>query len=315
MENLDNKTIDFKKIMNLKYGENPHQEASLYSYDKEISWELLQGKFLSYNDIADSSLALEICAEFFDVPCITMVKNSTPCAVALASDLDGCFDKAFDADPVSPFESIVAFTREVSLSLAKKLYQIPFKIIIAPNFEKEALELLTSKTTAKLIKINTPYQEILNFNLEEVKFTPFGALIQDKNQKSLDVNTFKVVTKKKPEQAQAEDMIFAFKVVKHVKSGAIVVVKDLRTIGISASEVNKAQNIEMALAKVCDSPKDSVIASDSALNSLECVQILAQNRVIGAIQPFGSTKDREIVELADKYEISMISTGIRHLKN
>ena len=110
-------------------------------------------------------------------------------------------------------------------------------------------------------------------------------------------------------------MIFAYKIAKHSKSCAAIVAKDLRTIGISTSEPNYDSAVEIALNKVCDSPKDSVIASDSALNSLECVQILAQNRVVGAIQPFGSTKDREIVELADKYEISMILTGIRHLKN
>jgi len=311
----NNKNYNFTKIKSLRYGENPHQKASLYHYDKELNYEILNGKELSFNNIMDITAALEISAEFFDVACCTIVKHMNPCAVALASNIESAFDKALDSDPISPFGGIVCFTKEVELSLAKKLTAMFLEVIIAPSFKDDALIELKKKKNLRIIKMNTPYQEILNFQSEDIKLTPFGALIQEKNNACLNPDTFKVITKKKPEQKEVEDMIFAFKVVKHVKSNAIVIAKDLRTLGICGGQTNRVGAVEIALNRVCDSPKGSILASDGFFPAIDNIQIAAQNRVSAIIQPAGSIKDNDVIKEADKYEISMIATGIRHFKH
>jgi len=309
------KNYNFIKIKDFKYGENPHQKASLYSYDKELDYEILSNNELSYNGILDLSCALEVALEFFDVSACIIVKQSIPCAVALAADIENAFDKALDSDPVSLFASVAAFTRKIELPLAKKLNLMSLSALIAPDFSNDALEELKQKKNLRIIKLNTPLERILNFQTEEIKLTPFGALIQEKNTASLDVNTFKIVTDKKPEQSELEDMIFAYKVVKHVKSSAIVVAKNLRTLGICAGQTNRIISVENALHNVCDSPKGSVIASDGAIVSVESIQIAAQNRISGIIQPGGAIKSNEIIAEAQKLGVSMVTTGIRHLKH
>lgn len=311
----DTKNYSFNKIKSLRYGENPHQKAALYNFDKEINWEQIQGKELSYNNILDTTAALELSAEFFDVSCCTIVKHLTPCAVALSSDIDSAWDKALDSDPISPFGGVVCFTKKVEPVTAKKLTSMFLEVIIAPEYSDDAIEEFKKKKNLRVIKINTPYSEILKFNNEEIKLTPFGALIQQKDTKDLDVATFKVVTKKKPEQKEVEDMIFAFKVVKHVKSNAIVIAKDLRTLGICGGQTNRVGAVEIALNRVCDSPKGSVLASDGFFPAIDNIQVAAQNRVSAIIQPCGSIKDKDVIEAADKYDISMISTGIRHFRH
>lgn len=311
----DFKMYFLEKINNLRYGENPHQNASLYRYDKELDWILLNGKEMSYNNILDSTAALELAAEFFDVSACVIVKHTTPCAVALSSDVNSAWDKALDSDPISPFGGVVSFTKEVTFELAKKLTAMFLEVIIAPNYTAEALEELKKKKNLRVLKINTPFEEILKFANEEVKFTPFGALVQQKDVKELTPETFKVVTKKKPEQKEAEDMIFAFKVVKHVKSNGIVVAKDLRTLGICGGQTNRVSSVEIALNRVCDSPKGSVIASDGFFPAIDNIEVAAQNRVAAIIQPGGSIKDKDVIDAADKFGISMITTGIRHFKH
>lgn len=311
----DNKQYSFTKMKNLKCGENPHQKASLYHFDKEIDWEVLQGFDLTYNNIIDSTKALETVAEFFDVAGLCVVNHGSIDAVALGIDVSNAWDKILDSDPTCYFKSTIASTREVSLEVAQKLSPLEIKVILAPHYSSEALVELGKNKNLKVVKINTALEEILRFHDEEIKLTPFGVLIQEKDSKDLDVKTFKVVTKKKPEQKEVEDMIFAFKIAKHASSCAVVVAKDLRTLGISAGEANRARAVELAIAKVCDSPKDAVIASDGFFSTIDTVQIAAQNRISSIIQPMGSIKDKEIVETCDKYNISMISTIIRHIKH
>ena len=311
----NNKLYNFNKIQDLRYGEKKKKKAGLFNYNKEIDWELLNGKMMSYNNILDSTSALEIASEFFDVAAAVIVKHTNPCAVALSSDIESAWDKALDSDPISPFGGVVALTKEVTLSLAKKLSSMFLEVILAPSYSTEALEELKKKKNLRVIKINTPYETILNFCDEEIKLTPFGALIQQKDIKSLDVSTFKVISAKKPTQQEVEDMIFAFKVVKHVKSNAIVVAKDLRTLGICGGQTNRVSSVEIALNRVCDSTKDTVIASDGFFPAVDNIQVAAQNRVSAIIQPAGSIKDKDVIETADKYNISMIATGIRHFKH
>ncbi len=309
------KAFYFEKEKELRYGENPHQKAALYTYKNKLDYSILNGKELSYNNIQDSTYALEIAAEFYDVAATVIIKHTIPCAVALASNLELSFDKAMDADPISPFGGVFAFTKTIEAPLAKKLASMFLEVILAPDFTPEALEILKTKKNVRIIQIHTPLKELLNFNSEEIKITPFGVLIQQKDTKELDPKTFKVVTKKKPEQKEVEDMIFAFKVVKHVKSNAIVIAKDLRTLGIAGGQTNRVGAVEIALNRVCDSPKGAVLASDGFFPAIDNIQVAAQNRISAIIQPGGSIKDAEVIETCNKYEISMITTGIRHFNH
>ena len=314
-KNENIKTYNFEKVKDFKFGENPQQKASLFKYKKELDYEMVNNTKLSYNNILDCTTALEIASEFFDVAGCVIVKHTNPCAVALAQDIEGAFDKALDSDPISIFNGVAVFTRGVELSLAKKINAVSIEVVIAPSFSEEALEEFKKKKGIKLIKLNTPLKDVLNFQDEEIKLTPFGALIQEKNKLCLNVDSFKVVSKKKPEQEELEDMIFAFKVVKHVKSSGIVIAQNLRTIGIGSGQSNNVISTEIAINRVCDSPKGSVIASDGCFSSIHSIQIASQNRISGIIQPAGSIKDKEIIAYADKMGISMVATGIRHFKH
>lgn len=309
------KTYNFNKIQNLKFGENAHQEASLYSADKELDWVLLNGSEILFEDFLNATLALEISAEFYDVNAIVITKHQTPVVVALANNLENAFSKALDSDPTSPFGATIAFTKEVDSKLAKVLCEMPINLIIAPSFEDSAIEQFKKIKNIKIIKINTPLKEILSFNQEEIKQTPFGTLIQEKNTKDLDPKTFKVTTKKKPTQQELEDMIFAYKIAKHSKSCAAIIAKDLRTIGICVAQPSYDDAIVLSINKVCDSLKDSIVALDGVLSSKTAIQIMAQDRISSLIQSGGSAKDEEIIELANKYEISIVSTGITHYKH
>ena len=305
------------KKCNLRYGENPHQGAGLYENQlvETIDFEILNGKELSYNNILDATVALNISSEFFDCATATIIKHTTPCGVALAPTINEAWDRALDADPISAFGGIVCFTREVDLTLAKKLTSMFLEVVIAPSFEDNALVELQTKKNLRVIKINTPYEKVKSLNYKEYKQTPFGVLVQEADNVELNPETFKTVTKVKPTSEQVEDMIFAFKVCKYVKSNAIVVAKDLRTLGICGGQTNRVGAMEIALKNVCDSTKDAVIASDGFLPAVDNVEVAAMNRVSAIIQPGGSIKDNDVIALADKYGLCIINTGIRHFKH
>jgi len=314
--NLSNtKAYYLNKIQDLRYGENPHQKAALYAYDKQINYEVLNGKELSYNNILDTTAALNIASEFFDVCACVIIKHTNPCAVALGVDVLDAWNKAIDCDPISAFGGIVAFTRVVDENTAKLLTSMFLEVIVAPDFSGDALNILKSKKNLRVIKLNTSLEEYKKFNSQEIKFTPFGALVQEKDDLELDVEKFKIISKAKPTQEQIEDMVFAFKVVKHVKSNAIVVAKDLRTLGICGGQTSRVGSVEIAINRVCDSPKDAVLASDGFFPAIDNIQIAAQNRIAAIIQPAGSIKDKEVIEEADKMGLVMAATGIRHFRH
>lgn len=306
---------NFKKIQDLRYGENPHQGAALYSNNNEVSYEILWGKELSYNNILDMTAAVNIVSEFYDVPAVAIVKHSMPCGVALGKDIQDAYQKAFDSDPISAFGGIVAFTKGVNEKVANLLNSVFLEVVIAPDFDEEALEILKSKKNIRLVKLNTPLEEYKKINNEEIKVTPFGVLIQDCDRKELDKDTFKVVTKTKPTAEQIEDAIFAWKVCKHAKSNAIVIAKDFRTLAIGQGQTSRIAAMEWALDYACDGAKDAVVASDGFFPAVDNVQAAAQCRIGLIIQPGGSIKDEEVIKEADKYNIAMITTGIRHFRH
>ncbi len=309
------RTFFLNKEGGLRYGENPHQSASLYKHNEIADYDFLNGKELSYNNILDMTAAINIVSEFFDVPAVAIVKHNTPCGVALGKSIEEAYLKAFDTDPISAFGGIISFSQKVNKEIAKHASSVFLEVLIAPDYDADALELLKTKKNLRIIKLNTPLKDFKNLVEKDIKVTPFGTLVQDIDRKELDKETFKVVSKKKPDAEMIEDMVFAWKVAKHVKSNAIVVAKDFKTLAICGGQTSRIDAMEIALNRACDAAKDAVIASDGFFPAIDNIQAAAQCRIAGIIQPGGSIKDKEVIDAADKYDIVMITTGIRHFRH
>lgn len=309
------KKFSFSKVQDLRYGENPHQSAGLYDAPNMVDYEILWGKELSYNNIMDITAAVNIVSEFFDVPAVSIVKHTAPCGVALGKDIFQAYTKAFSCDPISAFGGIVAFSQIVDEKTAEHLNSVFLEVVIAPDFDDEAFEILKSKKNLRIVKLNTKLEDYKKIAGDEIKITPFGTLIQSTDKKELDKDTFKVVTKVKPTAEQIEDAIFAWKVAKYAKSNAIVVAKDFRTLAIGQGQTSRICAMEWALNYACDEAKDAVVASDGFFPAVDNIQAAVQCRIGLIIQPGGSIKDADVIAEADKYKLPMITTGIRHFRH
>ena len=297
----------------LRYGENSHQSA--YLEEGAISFTQLHGKELSYNNIVDMASAMNIVSEFIGVPAVAIVKHNNPCGAALGSTICEAFTKALDCDPISAFGGIIACNEPVDAATANVIKDVFTEVVIAFDFEPEALEILRAKKNIRLIKVNSTLTEYRSAQKTDVKATPFGMLVQDFDNIELNKDTFNVVTATKPTAEQIEDMIFAWKIAKHVKSNAIVVAKDFRTYGLGIGQTSRIKSMELALEQACENTKDAVIASDGFFPAVDNIQAAAQARIAAIIQPGGSIKDADVIAECNKYNIAMITTGIRHFKH
>ena len=307
---LDN----LEKITDFKYGENRQQAASLYKNESSIDWEVLNGSELTYKNYLDMTMLVEILGEFFDVFATAMTKSGLICGVALGKTLVDSYAKSIDSNPIGAIGSCVGFSKIIDERTAKKIVQSQFELVLGIGFDKEALEILKKNETLKIVKINTPLEEVKISVSQELKITPFGVLEQDADRADFKKDSFKVQTKKKPEQEQLEDAIFAFKVAKYAKSNAVVIAKDFKTIAIGQGEISFAEACQGAMDYACDSTKDAVVATDSAINNIDVIHAAARGRVALIIQSGGNVNDKKIAEQCDKYEISMLTTGIEHFK-
>ncbi len=307
---LDN----LEKITDFKYGENRQQAASLYKNESSIDWEVLNGSELTYKNYLDMTMLVEILGEFFDVFATAMTKSGLICGVALGKTLVDSYAKSVDSNPIGAIGSCVGFSKIIDERTAKKIVQSQFELVLGIGFDKEALEILKKNETLKIVKINTPLEEVKISVSQELKITPFGVLEQDADRADFKKDSFKVQTKKKPEQEQLEDAIFAFKVAKYAKSNAVVIAKDFKTIAIGQGEISFAEACQGAMDYACDSTKDAVVATDSAINNIDVIHAAARGRVALIIQSGGNVNDKKIAEQCDKYEISMLTTGIEHFK-
>lgn len=310
----ENKRYEFEPIKCLNFGANPHQNAGLYRQGKLADYEVCAGGDLSYLNIINITQAMNIVSEFFDVNAAVIVKNGTTCGVALGKNIYDAYTKAFDCDPVSAFFGTIGFSKKVDVETAKHISSMAVEAVIAPDFEPQALKLLSETRFTKVVKLNTPLEEYRSWACEDIMMTPFGTLIQDKNKSELDKDLFKVVTKTKPMAEQIEDAIFAWKIAKHTKSSSAVIAKDFKTVAIGQGQPNSVSVVEQALNFACDGSKNAVLAFDEPIPTAECIYAAAQGRIGLIIQPGGALKDAEIIAAADKYNIVMITTGVRNLR-
>jgi len=309
-------TKTYELIQGLRYGENPHQAAAFYkelgNHDYSVVSSIqLHGKELSYNNIADANAALEIVAEF-DTPAAVAVKHMNPCGVGIGADIDEAFQKAYNADPVSIFGGIIALNRVVTVETATKLNGIFLEIVLAPDFEPEALGILQAKKNIRLLKTSMSGGRIEAQRLVSVKG---GLLVQEADLKELMDDGLDVVTVVKPDSEDVEQLLFGMCVVKHVKSNAIAVVKDGMTIGIGAGQMNRVGAAKIALEQAGELAKGAYLASDAFFPMSDTVELVAEYGIKAIIQPGGSIKDKDSVKACDELGIAMVMTGFRHFKH
>lgn len=309
------KTFTLEKIADMSHGENHHQKAQMYRGDSVVSYEVLENKELSYNDILNMSEATNIASEFYDVPAVAIVRHTKPCGVALGKSIYEAYTKAFDCDPMSSYFGTVAFSKTVDIDTAKHLNSMSVEVVVAPDFEEQAIELLQENTDLKLVKLITPLKEYKKMNVQDIAVTPFGTLIQDSNSSELSKDSFKVVTREKPTSQQVEDAVFGWKIAKYAKTNAAIIAKGLKSISIAQGHTNTLAAVEGAINSAADSAKEAVLISDCAISAEDCIYAAIQNRISLIIQPGGTVKDSKLIELCDKYGISMITTGIRNYKH
>ena len=299
----------YEKVMDLRYGENPHQKAAYY-VDKTKNgamkdFEYLQGKELSFNNIRDMDLAYKVVSEFKEITCCA-VKHSTPCGVAIGKNVDEAYQKAYACDPVSIFGGIIAFNAEVNATTAEELNKIFLEIVIGPSFTKEALEVFKVKKNLRIIKVNHPISDRVSYSK-----TDGGLLVQSvDNQFS---NEFQIVTEMEPTKKQMDDLIFAQKIVKWVKSNAIVVATNGQAFGIGGGQTNRIWAAQQAIERAKRvQTEELVLASDAFFPFRDSVDFAAENGITAIIQPGGSVKDQESIEACNEHEIPMVFTGMRH---
>ena len=306
-------TLSYKLQDSLRYGENPHQKAYHYVQDNNESYALqnavqLHGKEMSYNNIQDASAALDILSEFDETTCVA-VKHMNPCGVATGSSVFEAYSRAYEADPVSIFGGIVAVNGKVDKETAEKMHSIFLEIILAIDYDEEALEILTKKKNLRIYKLS----EKNNNHEQQIKSVRGGILVQDFNDKLAD--EYESVTEKKVDENQQRDIEFGLKVVKHVKSNAIVVVKDGQTLGIGAGQMNRVGSCKIALEQAGEKAKGAVLASDAFFPMRDSADIAADYGISAIVQPGGSIRDQESIDACNEKGVAMVFSKIRHFKH
>jgi phosphoribosylaminoimidazolecarboxamide formyltransferase/IMP cyclohydrolase len=305
--------ISFRKSQALRYGENPHQPAALYG-DFDSYFKKLHGKELSYNNILDINAAALLCAEF-DAPTAAIIKHNNPCGVGSGTTVLEAYEKALETDTKSAFGGIVCINRPLDVRLAEKLNELFLEVIIAPEFEPKALEILMKKKDRRVIQQTGNLRTIRDYELRSVVG---GVLVQEPDQHRLYADQLNVVTRRKPTDEELLAMLFAWRVAKHVKSNAIVYARGDRTLGIGAGQMSRVDSARIAALKASEAGLDvrgCAVASDAffpfADGLLEAVKVGAT----AVIQPGGSVRDEEVIQAANEHNIAMVFTGIRHFRH
>ena len=308
----------------LRYGENPHQEAAFYVDQQAPAGSLaaakqLQGKALSYNNIADSDAAVE-CVKQFDNPACVIVKHANPCGVAVAGDILEAYEKAFKTDPTSAFGGIIAFNRPLDAKTAAAIVEKQFvEVIIAPSIESGAADVCAAKKNVRVLETgdweSRPMAAPAGFDFKKVSG---GLLVQTSDLGIITADDLKVVTEKAPAPEQIQDMLFAWTVVKYVKSNAIIFCKDNMTIGVGAGQMSRVYSTKIAAIKAADEGLDvagSVMASDAFFPFRDGIDAAAETGISAIIQPGGSMRDDEVIQAANEHGLAMVFTGMRHFRH
>lgn len=307
--------------MKLRYGENPHQDAAFYIDPQAPAGSLatakqLQGKALSYNNIADSDAALE-CVKQFARPACVIVKHANPCGVAVAENILMAYDNAFKTDPTSAFGGIVAFNRPLDANTAQAIIDRQFvEVIVAPAIDADAAKIISAKKNVRVLETGEwPTASMASFDFKKISG---GLLVQDSDRGTITADDLKVVTALSPTPEQIQDMLFAWTVVKYVKSNAIIFCRDFRTIGVGAGQMSRVVSTKIAALKAADENLDvkgSIMASDAFFPFRDGIDAAAKTGIAAIIQPGGSIRDDEVIQAADEHGLAMVFTNMRHFRH
>ncbi len=311
-------SLQFARLQDLRYGENPHQSAALYRDERPVAGSLatcrqLQGKELSYNNIADADSAWE-CVKSFAEPACVIVKHANPCGVATGASLAAAYEKAFKTDPVSAFGGILAFNRALDRAAAEAASQQFAEVIVAPRVEPEAQEVFAKKANVRVLEVPLSH----DVQAHDYKRVGGGLLVQTTDAKAVRRDELKVVTKKQPSESQWSDLLFAWRVAKFVKSNAIVFCRDGMTLGIGAGQMSRVDSSRLAAMKAQAaklSLAGSVVASDAFFPFRDGLDVVAEAGAAAVIQPGGSVRDDEVIAAADERGVAMVLTGVRHFRH
>ena len=316
----------FTKVQDLRYGENSHQQAALYrdlypAPGSLVTGVQLQGKELSYNNIADADAAWE-CVKSFDAPACVIVKHANPCGVAVGKDALEAYSKAFQTDPTSAFGGIIAFNRTVDKAAAEAVVKQFVEVLMAPDFTPEALEVFKAKANVRLMKIalppggDTPWKQ--GRNAMDAKRVGSGLLLQTADNYELQLPDVRVVTVKQPTQEEMQDLLFAWKVAKYVKSNAIVFCKGGMTMGVGAGQMSRLDSARIASIKAQAaglSLQNTVVASDAFFPFRDGLDVVVDAGATCVAQPGGSMRDQEVIDAANERGVAMVFTGVRHFRH
>jgi phosphoribosylaminoimidazolecarboxamide formyltransferase/IMP cyclohydrolase len=309
--------LQLEKAQDLRYGENPHQQAAFYrqaeaSYPSVATATQLQGKELSFNNIIDLNAALELVREFSS-PAAVIIKHTNPCGTACGQTLSEAYAKAYEADPVSAFGGIIGLNRMVDRETAQAVSTLFAEAVIAPGFCPEALEILREKKNLRLLATGETSLEPIAFM--DIKRVAGGLLLQNSDSFDHGREEMKVAGKRAPSEEEWRDLLFAWKVVKHVKSNAIVLGKNGQTLGVGAGQMNRVGSAKIALEQAGEKARGAVLASDAFFPFRDTVDAAAKAGITAIIQPGGSVRDEETIQAADEHGIALIFTGVRHFKH
>lgn len=310
----------FNKKQTMRYGENPHQSASFYAEHNPdegtvAAAKFIQGKELSFNNIADTDAALQ-CVKQFDAPACVIVKHANPCGVAVGATITDAYQKAYLTDPTSAFGGIIAFNRALDANTAKQILDQQFvEVIIAPGMEAGVTDILSAKPNTRVLDCTSTSNALSGFDLRKVSG---GILIQDQDNAAVTAPDLKIVTQRQPSEEEIRDLLFAWKIVKFVKSNAIVYVRDEQSIGIGAGQMSRVYSAKIAGIKAQDENlvvQGSVMASDAFFPFRDGLDAAHEAGITAVIQPGGSRNDEEVIAAADEHGMAMVFTGIRHFRH
>ncbi len=310
-------TLGFTKKQGLRYGENPHQQGAFYSdvlggREGIGGATQLWGRELSFNNILDADAAWRVITDFNE-PAAAIIKHTNPCGLASHDNLTEAYQRGLEGDPVSAYGGIVAFNRLLTLETVKELAKTFYEIVLAPDFAPEALELLKSKKNLRILKVASS-DSSAGTELD-VRQVAGGLLVQTRNATDEDSTHWKSVTKRKPTLEETRDLTFAWKAVKHVKSNAIVLVRDKALVGMGAGQPSRVTSVQLALKTAKERSKGSVLASDAFFPFADSVELAVGGGVTAIVQPGGSIRDQEVIDAADAHGLAMLFTGVRHFKH
>lgn len=308
-------TLGFTKLYDLRYGENPHQKAALYadvlSTGGVVRATHLHGPELSFNNILDADAAWRVVSDFSE-PAAVVIKHTNPCGLALHPDQPTAYRRAYEGDSVSAYGGIVGFNRPVIAATAEAMRGVFYEIVVAPGYEPQALEILKKRQRTRVLQVSPPTGPM---EAVEVRRVSGGALIQTADTIEEAPASWKVVTERHPTEAQLNELAFAWKACKHVKSNAIVLARDDTLVGMGAGQPNRVTSVHLALRVAGDRAKGSVLASDAFFPFADNIELAAEGGVTAIAQPGGSIRDEEVIAAANRLNIAMVFTGVRHFRH